>query len=272
MVEGFVCSAAKPSSAAAGLCLLRAEAPAGRAAARSACLGARSVNRAPQLCDLKIEMRDQRATLRQFSERPRRRTPSPPQLRSAPQSAPLSTRRCRPEARKDRRPRITMESQNRPPDAPFALSSSRFSPYPTAVGRHVSCTACAAIDARQQIGKLGRRDRHRSVSQRWPQESLRAPIALRTRRIPALAVAPKTLDQRAPRRPRKTKRWPECGSRLNVSWTISARPSRSLCAYRCGTVTSHTRAPLGIGIIAVARQRLDDPGQQIAVSACPPQQ
>ncbi len=31
-------------------------------------LGARSVNRAPQLFDLKIEMRDQRATLRQFSD------------------------------------------------------------------------------------------------------------------------------------------------------------------------------------------------------------
>ena len=31
-------------------------------------LGARSVNRAPQLFDLKIEMRDQRATLRQFRD------------------------------------------------------------------------------------------------------------------------------------------------------------------------------------------------------------
>jgi len=49
-----------------GLCLLELKLQLVEQPRRA--LGARSVNRAPQLFDLKIEMRDQRATLRQFSD------------------------------------------------------------------------------------------------------------------------------------------------------------------------------------------------------------
>ena len=111
-----------------GLCLLELKLQLVEQPRRA--LGARSVNRAPcSFFDLKIEMRDQRAPLRQFSGWPRRRTPSPPPLRSAPQSAPLSTRRCRPEARKDRRPRITWNHKiGRLRRPPFCVSSADFSP------------------------------------------------------------------------------------------------------------------------------------------------
>ena len=49
-----------------GLCLLEPKLQLVEQPRRA--LGARSVNRAPQLFDLKIEMRDQRATLRQFRD------------------------------------------------------------------------------------------------------------------------------------------------------------------------------------------------------------
>ena len=52
---------------------------------------------------------------------------------------------------------------------------------------------------------------------------------------------------------RKTNRWPQCGSRFSVSWTISASPSKPL-RMSVWPVASHTRTPAGIGIIAVTHR------------------
>ena len=103
-------------------------------------LGARSVNRAPQLFDLKIEMRDQRATLRQFQRRPRRRTPF-----SAAASVPRRNQR-----RFQRVQMLSSGSEARSASTnhmeitkidrlrrPFLRFFSRFFSYPTAVGRQV---------------------------------------------------------------------------------------------------------------------------------------
>ena len=53
---------------------------------------------------------------------------------------------------------------------------------------------------------------------------------------------------RSPRRPRKTKRWPACGSLLSVSCTSRAKPGKPLRMSVC-PVASHTRTPAGTGII-----------------------
>ena len=80
-----------------GLCLLELKLQLVEQPRRA--LGARSIDRAPQLFDPKIEMRDQRATLRQFSDR--RDGARLLRRRFGPRrnQRPLSTRRCRPEAR-----------------------------------------------------------------------------------------------------------------------------------------------------------------------------
>jgi hypothetical protein len=53
---------------------------------------------------------------------------------------------------------------------------------------------------------------------------------------------------KSPRRPRKTNRWPPCGSRRSVSCTSRAKPSKPLRMSVC-PVASHTRTPVGTGII-----------------------
>ena len=59
-------------------------------------------------------------------------------------------------------------------------------------------------------------------------------------------------------------------SRLNVLWTISARPSNPL-RTSVWPVTSHTRAPLGIGIIGRGRRSVHDPHRQSTRSPRPHQ-
>jgi hypothetical protein len=54
---------------------------------------------------------------------------------------------------------------------------------------------------------------------------------------------------RSPRRPRKTNRWPLCGSRFSVSCTTSAKPGKPFL-MSVWPVASHTRTPFGTGIIA----------------------
>ena len=108
-------------------------------------LGARSVNRALKLFDLKIEKRDQRAVIghhgpcaRQFSVDRRsvrllRRTSARAAI-SAAFNASMSSG-----SEEGSGSTNHMESQNRTFEAPLFALSSGFFIYPTAVGRHVSC-------------------------------------------------------------------------------------------------------------------------------------
>ena len=143
---------------------------------RAVQLGARSVNRAPQLFDLKIgDARSARApapvpamaaTAHAFS--------AAASVRAAI-SAGLSTRRrCRPEARKDRRPRITLWNHKIPGRLrrPFLRFFSRF--FSLSGRRRTPCLLRhAPIDARTADRKAGPSRSSITVpsGQRWPQES-----------------------------------------------------------------------------------------------------
>ena len=105
-----------------------------------------------------------------------------------------------------------------------------------------ACVACARgvnkARSREAAREANRRRRHRN--------RLRSSrLANRHRPWPSLHRH----LMRSPLRPRKTNRWPQCGSRFNVSCTISASPSKPLRMSVC-PVASHTRTPAGIGIIA----------------------
>jgi hypothetical protein len=205
-------------------------------------LRARSINRAPKLLDFELQMRDQRMVIGGCG----------------PGAGQFSADRPSLGARRDQRrlQRVDvsgtegrsastnhMESQNRPFEAPlFAvlqqifLSNRRRTPC---LQRH------APIDARKQIESCAveivtvplANDGHRNRPRSKRFENRHRPWPSLQRHL-----------TRDPRRPRKTKRWPECGSRFSVSWTIRARPSNPL-RISVWPVTSHTRTPVGIGII-----------------------
>jgi len=59
---------------------------------------------------------------------------------------------------------------------------------------------------------------------------------------------------RLPRRPRKQNKWP-LRDRAARSPGPAEPATGSPCAYRCGPVASHTRTPVGSGIIAVVAHR-----------------
>ena len=103
-------------------------------------LGARSINRAAQLLDLKIEMRNQRAPVsRRGSSAGQFGADSAAASARAAISAAFSASMS--SGREERSASTNqMESQNRTFEAPlFAFLQADFFFYPTAVGRHVSC-------------------------------------------------------------------------------------------------------------------------------------
>ena len=120
-----------------GLCLLEPKLQLVEQPRRA--LGARSVNRAPQLFDLKIEMRDQRATLRQFRDgrhgaRLLRRSFGPRRNQRRFQRIEVVRKRGKIGVHE-----ITWNHKIGRLRRPFLRFFSRFFSYPTAFGRHVSC-------------------------------------------------------------------------------------------------------------------------------------
>lgn len=63
---------------------------------------------------------------------------------------------------------------------------------------------------------------------------------------------------RSPRRPRKQNRWPPSGSRFSTSCTRSARLAKPFL-MSVWPVASHTRTPVGNGIIANVRPTTPPP-------------
>ena len=159
-----------------GLCLLELKLQLVEQPRRA--LGARSVNRARQLFDLRLRCA---ISARPCASSATAATAHAFSAAASVRAAISAAFNASMSSGSEERSASTnhMESQNRPFEAPlfaflqpiFLLSDRRRTPC---LLRH------APIDARQQIGKLGRRDRHRSVSQRWPQESPALQIALRT--------------------------------------------------------------------------------------------
>src|SRR5712672_3645373 len=104
----------------------------------------------------------------------------------------------------------------------------------------------APIDSGQQITELGRGDRHRAVGRARPQEA--APFQPLRKQAGSLAVMPITF-KRSPRRPRKQNNCPLSGSRRSTSCTFSDRLAKPFL-MSVWPVASHTRTPLGTGIMA----------------------
>ena len=133
-------------------------------------------------------------------------------------------------------------------------------------GRTPGFLRMAPVDPGEQITELRRGDRHRTVGRAGHRKRPRSSrLVNRHAPWPSCQITFK----RSPRRPRKQNRWPLKGSRFNISCTCSDRLAKPFL-MSVWPVASHTRTPVGIGIIAaVRRPPLATAAASVALSTAP---
>ena len=217
--------------------------------------------------DLKIEMRDQRATLRQFRDgrHGARLLRAPVRSRAAISAAFSASRSSGSGERSGQRHgkiKIAKIGRLRRPfcvySANFLLSDRQWNAMSLAACADRCPTATSESWAVEIVTVPSANDGHRNRPRSNRFENRHKPW-------------PSLQPNQRPRGGReKRTRWPESGSRLNVSRTISARPSKS-----CAPVGVWFRPLAGAHRAPHSRskssppERLDDPGQRRRIESAP---